>query len=427
MTRCRKLAALSAIVAAILAAGVTDALPHAWAASDGTGEAGRGTSREAGPEEAGHVELQRQVNELRSDLLDERERRIERQLEASGAVLVVLAIVIGGGGLWFYARFRAIAADARIGAALARAYVPDPEGLLPGAATSLPPPGERPGPLRLLGHPGPEADPDTVARANGHARASSFAAPRPQASPRALASDGHPGPAGPAIPAPDDDVERREDAIADCTEAIRLDPPQPPAVPRAGRPPLRTGPARGSRRGLRPGDPPRSRPCAGLPRPLPREVRAGAARGGRRGLRPPRPPRPRLGRGTRGGVIRHPRNRHLAGMGPAPGRRPSRPIVTDRKMTRRHDRTPRCVQPDRTPRAGNRSQSARPGRPSTCQPCKSKEKEILRTLTLLALASLSKLPAANLPQITQQTVGIARSLPLPRMAVPGSPICRPCT
>ena len=44
----------------------------------------------------------------------------------------------------------------------------------------------------------------------------------------------------------------------------------------------------------------------------------------------------------------------------------------------------------------------------------------MRTLTLLALASLSTLPAANLPQITQQTVGIARSLPLPRMAVPGS-------
>ena len=44
----------------------------------------------------------------------------------------------------------------------------------------------------------------------------------------------------------------------------------------------------------------------------------------------------------------------------------------------------------------------------------------MRTLTLLALASLSTLPAANLPPITQQTVGIARSLPLPRMAVPGS-------
>ena len=44
----------------------------------------------------------------------------------------------------------------------------------------------------------------------------------------------------------------------------------------------------------------------------------------------------------------------------------------------------------------------------------------MKTITLLALASLSALPAANLPQITQQTVGIAQALPLPRMAVPGS-------
>ncbi len=51
----------------------------------------------ADPENAVTVDLQRQVNELRSDLLDERERRIERQLEANGAALVVLAIVIGGG------------------------------------------------------------------------------------------------------------------------------------------------------------------------------------------------------------------------------------------------------------------------------------------------------------------------------------------
>ena len=227
MTRCRKLAALSAIAAAILAAGVTDALPHAWAASDGTGEAGRRTSREAGPEEAGHVELQRQVNELRSDLLDERERRIERQLEASGAVLVVLGIVIGVGGLWFHARLRAIAAEASIGVAVARGYVPAPGGLLPEGGIARPPPGEGLGPLRLLDGPGPQAGPDTVARANGDARASSFAAPRPQAPGRALPSDGLPGPTAPAVPAPDDDVERREEAIADCTEAIRLDPRNP--------------------------------------------------------------------------------------------------------------------------------------------------------------------------------------------------------
>ena len=82
----------------------------------------------ADPESA-VVDLQRQVNDLRGELLDERERRIDRQLEANGTALVVLAIVIAGGGLWFYARFRAIADDARLGATLARAYGPDPEGL----------------------------------------------------------------------------------------------------------------------------------------------------------------------------------------------------------------------------------------------------------------------------------------------------------
>ena len=220
--RLRKFALWTAVAAAMFAADMpARAQPREAAPPSPSSAPG------ADPESAVAVDLQRQVNELRSDLLDERERRIERQLTANGAVLVVLAILIGGGGIWFYTWLRAIAAEAHIGAAVARAYVPDPEGLLPGTATSLPPPGERPGPLRLLGTPGPEAGPDTAARANGQARASSFATPRPQASPRGLASDGLPGPDGPAVPASDDDVERSEDAIADCTEAIRRDPRNP--------------------------------------------------------------------------------------------------------------------------------------------------------------------------------------------------------
>ena len=135
----------------------------------------------ADPQSAVAVDLQRQLNELRSELLDERERRIERQLEANGAALVVLAILIGGGGVWFCARLRAIVTGAHIGAALAGAYEATPEGLLPEPGSYHSPPGERRGPLRLLDAPGPEAGPDTVARANGHARASSVAAPRPPA------------------------------------------------------------------------------------------------------------------------------------------------------------------------------------------------------------------------------------------------------
>ena len=129
-----------------------------------------------------------------------------------------------GRWVWFCARLRAIAAEARIGAALAGAYEATPEGLLPEPGSYHSPPGSRRGPLRLRDAPGPEAGPDTVARANGHARASSVAAPRPPAPSCAPSSDCLPGA---AVPAPDDDIERREEAIADCTEAIRRDPGNP--------------------------------------------------------------------------------------------------------------------------------------------------------------------------------------------------------
>ena len=44
----------------------------------------------------------------------------------------------------------------------------------------------------------------------------------------------------------------------------------------------------------------------------------------------------------------------------------------------------------------------------------------MKAITVLALASLSTLTAADLPQITQQTVQITRALPQARMAAPGS-------
>ena len=108
MTGCRKFAPVSALVLAALAASVTRPLPQARAASDEASEAGRGSGQGAIPADAGYVELQRQVNELRGELLDQRERAIDRRQQANGTV-------IGGGGLWFYARLRTIAADVRIG------------------------------------------------------------------------------------------------------------------------------------------------------------------------------------------------------------------------------------------------------------------------------------------------------------------------
>lgn len=144
-------------------------------------------------------------------------------MEANGWVFVLLGIVIGVGGLWFHARLRDIASFARVGSAIARSCVPASEGRLPGAGTDLPPPGARPGPLRLLHALGPDACPDDVATANGSSRAGSVAGPGPQAPRHALLSNSLPNPAGPADPVPDD-LERREETVADCSEAIRLDP-----------------------------------------------------------------------------------------------------------------------------------------------------------------------------------------------------------
>ena len=110
----RALSAAVALVvcAALLAADEPERSAQAVASTSPVGVPGQAgppgpaLERLSGPELAAIVDLQRQVNELRSDLLDERERRIGRLQEANGAVL---ALVIGVGGLWAYAKFRAIA------------------------------------------------------------------------------------------------------------------------------------------------------------------------------------------------------------------------------------------------------------------------------------------------------------------------------
>ena len=77
------------------------------------GTASLGTGRGTEPASETVNELQRQVNALRSDLLDEGEKLIGRWQESNGTVLVVLGIR----GLWAYAKFRAIAAQAEMGVA----------------------------------------------------------------------------------------------------------------------------------------------------------------------------------------------------------------------------------------------------------------------------------------------------------------------
>lgn len=113
-----KRATRTALAAVAIAASVAPFLPGVLA--------GVGDPREAAgvtDPEANDVEMQRQIHELRSDLGDEREQGIGRQMEVRGTVRVILGVAIGVAGLWFYARFQAIAAEARVGAVIVRCSV----------------------------------------------------------------------------------------------------------------------------------------------------------------------------------------------------------------------------------------------------------------------------------------------------------------
>ena len=172
--------------------------------------------------------MQRQLNELHSDLLDEREQRIGQKLEANGAVLVVLGIVIGVGGLWFYARVRAIATKATIGAAAARRYVLALSGILPGSARPREPSDEALPPFPTSVPAGLEAEFGTRASANGSFRKGSPTTLGLQVFRYPFSSDNRGSAAGQTGLGLDEaDLGRLEETIADCTEAIRLDPDNP--------------------------------------------------------------------------------------------------------------------------------------------------------------------------------------------------------
>ena len=160
------------------------------------------TARGAGPASGAVNDLQRQLNDLRSDLLDEREKRIVGWQESHGTALVALGIAIGIGGLWAYAKFRAIATVAATGIAAERGHAFSSWDALPQPGTAPVSPGQ---PVRLLVPAGPEAG-----------------------SPAAIRHD--PG-SRHAVPDPADVPDSPEDqeALAESTEAIRLDPDHPHA------------------------------------------------------------------------------------------------------------------------------------------------------------------------------------------------------
>ena len=126
--------------------------------------AGVGSGRQLAPPggerpAAAVVDLQRQVNELRSELLD------ERWQEANGFVLVFLGFAIGIGELWAYAKFRSIADEASIGAAVARCYMAMPPEPVPRSGLPRGQVGNGSGPLPYLVNARPVLTPAFVPRA----------------------------------------------------------------------------------------------------------------------------------------------------------------------------------------------------------------------------------------------------------------------
>ena len=203
----------TALAAVAIAIGVAPFLASARAGSDAPGE-----ETDTAECEASYIELQRQVNELRSHLLDERERRIGQQMETNGATLVILGILIGVAGLWSCSRFRAIASPARVGTAIALHHVQAPRGLLAGAGAALEPFRDEHRPLTLPVSGRLDANSITVASANGNARTNLPTVPQPF-------THGNSSTIGGAGPGTDEvDLQRLEEVIADCTEAIRLTP-----------------------------------------------------------------------------------------------------------------------------------------------------------------------------------------------------------
>ena len=175
----------------------------------GGGRDGHSARRPGGGGLPGAVHLQRQLNDLRSNLLDEREKRIRRQQGFDRLVILVLGIAIGIGGIWAKSQDpnRQSPARDRRGCATERAFAAAPHRLLPGRTYR---------PVPLLGPAEPETGPGSE----------TGLVPDSAGLDTARAADAWIWSGELPDFAVDEAAERQrhEEAIADCIEAIRLDP-----------------------------------------------------------------------------------------------------------------------------------------------------------------------------------------------------------
>ncbi len=191
------------------------------------------TSWPAGSSEAAVVDLQQQVNELRSDLLDEREKRIDGASLSGVLVTLVLGMSLGIGMILAYAVYRIARARAGMGAATAFGLAEEPPDLflragVPGLPASQTLPYRLPvGPETPSGDPARPAGPLRVLAPVTNGIDGTRASETGPSGGRLPGSDAWPDRATTAAGAPYDAeaAERHglEETIADCTEAIRLD------------------------------------------------------------------------------------------------------------------------------------------------------------------------------------------------------------
>ena len=183
----------------------------------GTGTAAPRTQRNPGPDKAGTVGFQRQVNELRNDLLDERGTRSGRWPEAT--LFVVLGIAIGFVGLWAYATFRAIA-TVPTGMAKTRSRIFVPWEALPQPGTNPVPSGLALQPVRLLDPDRPHAG---LERGDLKARQGQYEGAIADYD-RAIHLDPRNARAYLHRSLAKSGLGRHDEALADLDEALRLDP-----------------------------------------------------------------------------------------------------------------------------------------------------------------------------------------------------------